>query len=93
MVIIVAKVLCEYEIRPDDPDVKPATMEELIRKSLPDGVQMQNETKDVPIAFGLVAMKAQFIIEERDGLQDELEEYLFGTEGVGNVVLGYTTRL
>ncbi len=87
------KVLCEFEIRPDDPETKPSLLEERIRSALLDRVQMQDQTTEVPIAFGLIALKAQFIIPEEDGMQDALEEFLFSIEGVGNVVLGYTTRL
>ena len=88
-----AKVLCIYEIRPDSAEVKPESIEERIRMSVPDGMVMADSTEKIPIAFGLMALKAQFVFEEKDGIQDALEDYLNQVEGVGNVVLSYITRL
>ncbi|MHA1686569.1 MAG: elongation factor 1-beta [Candidatus Heimdallarchaeaceae archaeon] len=86
-------VLLVYEIRPESPEIKPEDIVEKIRANLPQDCEMKEHYDKKPLFFGIVGIVAQFIIPERDGAQDELEDYLNSIEGVSSIQMTYVTRL
>lgn len=88
-----ATVLLVYEIRPESPEINPDELVEKIKANLPEGCEMKEQYEKKPLFFGIVGIVAQFIIPERDGAQDELEDYLRSIEGVSSIQMTFVTRL
>jgi elongation factor 1-beta len=81
-------VIISYRIMPSDPSVDVGSIEDKIRKI--DDVELK-DIKIEPIAFGLKAITAAFLVPDESGVADKLEEKLRSIEGVGEVeTLGVT---
>ena len=78
------KVLVRLRILPTDAEISPTKVSESIRKSLPSGIEIRRVVEE-PIAFGLVASMIDFIIEDREGEMDRLEESIRSSEFVSEV--------
>jgi len=78
------KVLVRLRILPTDAEISPAKVSESIQKSLPSDIGIRRVVEE-PIAFGLVASIIDFIIEDREGEMDRLEESIRSSEFVSEV--------
>jgi elongation factor 1-beta len=78
------KVLVRLRILPTDAEISPTKVSESIRKSLPSDIEIRRVVEE-PIAFGLVASIMDFIIEDREGEMDRLEESIRSSEFVSEV--------
>ncbi len=87
------KFLLVYLIKLESPEIDPDQVVQSIRGNLPDGFQMQDKTEVKPLFFGIKGINAQFILPEEEGIQDRLEDFLRGIEGVAEVEVEYMTRL
>ncbi len=75
------KVVVSYRILPKEPSVSTESLENQLRK-------LDAEIKDIevePIAFGLKAINAVFLLPDESGAVDELEKKLKNLNGVGEV--------
>jgi elongation factor 1-beta len=82
------KVLVRLKILPTDAGISPSMVSESIKKSLPSGIEIRRIVEE-PIAFGLVASIIDFLIEDKEGEMDRLEELLRSSELVSEIeVLG-----
>jgi elongation factor 1-beta len=62
-----------------------------LRQNPPDGIVMKQSTKE-PIAFGLYAIVADFLLDDAEGEMDKLETSLKGIAGVGEVEVVFVSR-
>ena len=87
-----ARIAIIMEILPVDQEVN---LEELIKKikqNLPEGFELK-DTQIRPVAFGLNLIKAIFTGPEKEGVTQELENYLNGFEEIQEVTVTMETRL
>jgi len=85
-----AEVLVTIKIMPSDADVDMDVLASRMGKV--DGGRLNNVQKE-PIAFGLVALVASYVVEDQEGGTENLENSLKEIDGIGNVDVTGVTRL
>ena len=77
--VITIKVMLE------SPEIDVKKTENLVKEKLASFDIMQIRFEVEPIAFGLNAIKATFVLDENEGPTDAIEEELKSLDGVGSV--------
>ncbi|MEM2955294.1 MAG: elongation factor 1-beta [Nitrososphaerales archaeon] len=77
-------MIVRLRILPTDAEISPAKISESIQKSLPSSIEIRRIVEE-PIAFGLVASIIDFIIEDKEGEMDRLEELVRSSELVSEM--------
>ena len=76
-----AQLLLITKILPTGIDVDLDGLIESIRTNLKDGIKLRNFQKE-PLAFGLNYLKSEFILDDKEGQMNSLENTLHSVDGV-----------
>lgn len=87
-----AKILLITKIYPKESETNLDNLANIIKNTLSVEMQLRKYDK-IPLAFGLHYLKCEFVIDERDGILDELEKLINSIMDVSQLEITNQSRL